>query len=125
MKVIMKSSRILAIFLAMIALSVPACQKHEGETSEGHEKIVVTSPMAKDVVITQQYVAQIHSRRHIKVSALQSGYLQEIRVNEGQAVKEGDLMFKIVPILYQSRLDAELAEAKLAELELNQSKSLR
>src|SRR5262249_44025805 len=39
-------------------------------------------------------------------------------------VKKGDLMFKIVPTLYQARLDAELAEAKLAELELKNAERL-
>ena len=36
---------------------------------------MVTSPMAKDVIITQQYVCQIHSRQHIDVCALEDGYL--------------------------------------------------
>src|SRR5262249_25071395 len=41
----------------------------------------------------------------------------EISVREGQAVKKGDSMFKIIPVLYQAKLDAEKAEARLAELE--------
>ena len=98
--------------------------KHEEEHHEEHHKIVVTSPKAKDVTITQQYVCQIHSQRHIEVRALESGYLEEITVKEGQAVKKGDVMFKIIPILYQAKLDAEMAEAKLAELEFNNTKKL-
>src|SRR5262245_26276438 len=120
----MKSSQILVIVLALISLSLPACQKHEGESDVEQHKIVVTSSKAKDVIITQQYVCQIHSRRHIKVRAMVSGYIKEIGVSEGQAVKKGDLMFKIVPILYKAKLDAELAEARLAELELNNTKRL-
>ena len=95
-----------------------------GGAHQEHQKIVVTSPKAKDVTITQQYVCQIHSQRHIEVRALESGYLEEIPVKEGQAVKKGDVMFKIVPILYQAKLDAEMAEAKLAELEFNNTKKL-
>ena len=98
--------------------------KHEEEAHEEHHKIVVTSPEAKDVTITQQYVCQIHSQRHINVCALENGYLEEIPVKEGQAVKKGDVMFKVVPILYQAKLDAELAEAKLAQLEFNYTKKL-
>ena len=86
--------------------------KHEEEAHQEHHKIVVTSPKAKDVIITQQYVCQIHSQRHINVCALENGYLKEIPVKEGQAVKKGDVMFKIVPILYKAKLDAELAEAR-------------
>ena len=55
---------------------------------------------------------------------MQNGYLEEIPVKEGQAVKKGDVMFKVVPILYKAKLDAELAEAKLAELELKNTEKL-
>ena len=71
--------------------------KHEEEAHQEQQKIVVTSPEAKDVTITQQYVCQIHSQRHIEVRALEKGYLEEIPVKEGQAVKEGDVMFKVMP----------------------------
>jgi len=89
-----------------------------------HQKIVVTNPKAVDITLTRPYVCQIHSRRHIEVCALESGYLQEILVMEGQAVKKGELLFRILPTLYQARRDAEAAEARLAGLELNYTKSL-
>jgi membrane fusion protein (multidrug efflux system) len=120
----MKSSYVRAVILGLIALSLPACRSREDQGDLEQHKIVVTSPKAKDVVITQQYVCQIHSQRHIKVSAMENGYLEEIRIREGQAVKKGDLMFKVVPTLYQARLDAELAEARLAELELKNTERL-
>ena len=41
--------------------------------------------------------------------ALENGYLTEITVREGQAVKKGDLMFKIVPTLDKAKPDAESA----------------
>ena len=120
----MKLSPFLTGLLSLICLSLPACKFHKEQAQVEHHKIVATNPQATDVVITQQYVCQIHSRRHINVRAMDNGYLEEIRVNEGQAVKKGDQMFKIVPTLYQAKLDAELAEAKLAELELNNATSL-
>jgi membrane fusion protein, multidrug efflux system len=122
----MKISEILEIvLLGLISCSLPACNRVEAQAQvEEAHKIVVTSPAVQDVVITQQYVCQIHSRRHINVCALENGYLQEIRINEGQAVKQGDVMFKIVPTLYQAKLDAEMAEARLAELELNNTTKL-
>jgi membrane fusion protein, multidrug efflux system len=98
--------------------------KHEEEHHEEQRKVVATSPEAKSVTIIQPYVCQIHSQRHINVCALENGYLGEIAVKEGQAVKKGDVMFKVVPILYQARLDAELAEAKLAQLEFEYTKKL-
>lgn len=111
--------------LAMLVLSLPGCQTHEEHHEPEHQKIVATSPQVRDVVITQEYVCQIHSQRHIKVCAIENGYLESILVKEGQEVKKGASMFKIVPTLYQAKLDAELAEAKLAELELGFSNRLK
>lgn len=90
--------------------------KHEAQPHHEEHQIVVSSPKARAVTLTQPYVCQIHSQRHIDVRALENGYLQEIAVKEGQAVKKGDLMFKVIPILYQARLEAEQAEADLAQL---------
>ena len=85
---------------------------------------MVTSPRAMDVTLTQPFVCQIHSKRHIDVCALEDGYLEAIRITEGQAIKAGEEMFKLRPIIYQAELDAATAEAKFAELKLKQSKKL-
>lgn len=100
---------------------------HHSEDQGGHHaihKIVATSPVAQDVTLTRQYVAQIHSRRHIDVRALEGGYLKSIQVNEGQPVKQGDTMFHILPTLYSARLEADLAEAQQAQVEYDNTKSL-
>jgi membrane fusion protein, multidrug efflux system len=99
--------------------------KQEGEEAHQEEhQITVTSPMAKDVIITQQYVCQIHSRRHIDVCALEDGYLEEVTIKEGQAVKAGDVLFQIRPVLYQAKWEAKVAEKDLAQLELDYTKTL-
>jgi membrane fusion protein (multidrug efflux system) len=96
-----------------------ANQIHEEE-----RKIVVTSPKQKDVILTQQFVCQIHSRRHIEVRALESGYLEAIPVKEGQAVSQGDPLFKIVPTLFKAKLDTESAEAQQEQIEFDNTKKL-
>ena len=112
---------------------LPAADAHQqpshaggGHSEGGHarHKIVVTSPVVQDITLTQSYVCQIHSRRHIELRALQRGYLQTVAIREGQAVKAGELLFKIQPTLYEARLDADLAEAQLAEVEYENTKRL-
>jgi len=120
----MKVSPILAIMLALVPLSLPSCSRQKEEHHEEAHKIVATSPQSKAVTLTEQYVCQIHSQRHIKIRALEMGYLEAIPVKEGQHVKEGDLMFMVRPILYQSKLDAENAEAKLAGLQFKYAEKL-
>jgi membrane fusion protein (multidrug efflux system) len=120
----MRVSPILAIILALISLSLPACDMHKEEAHEEHQKIVVTSPQARYVTLTQQYVCQIHAQRNINVRALLDGYLDEILVKEGQAVKKGEVMFRILPTLYKAEYDAAVAEVELAAIELNNGKKL-
>ncbi|HET6329035.1 MAG TPA: efflux RND transporter periplasmic adaptor subunit [Planctomycetaceae bacterium] len=123
----MKVSPVLAIILALISHSLSGCARVNGEEEQVQEeqhKILVTCPEAKNVTVTQQYVCQIRSQRHINVCAFVNGYVDEILVREGQAVKKGDLMFKILPTIYEAKRDAELAEANLVGLEYNNTKRL-
>ena len=121
----MKVSPILAAVLALACLALPACHPHDEETAHHeHHAIVVTSPLAKEVVTTQQYVCQIRSQRHIEVCALANGFVMEIPVKEGQAVKKGDVLFQILPTLYKSKLDAEVAEVRLAQIEYDNTNRL-
>lgn len=96
----------------------------EGEAESHEHQIVVTSPVRTDVVSTQPYVCQIHSCQHIEVRALEGGYLEKISVKEGQAVKKGELMFKILPVLYQARQDSEEAEVQRTQIELDNAEAL-
>jgi membrane fusion protein (multidrug efflux system) len=99
-------------------------QKHETEAHQELQKIVLTSPKAQDVTTTQPFVCQIHAKQHIEIKAIESGYLESIAVKEGQSVKKGTLMFKIVPVLYKAELDAANAEALLAQREYENTKKL-
>jgi membrane fusion protein (multidrug efflux system) len=121
----MKVSAAPLIILSLVALPLTACHPHDEHAQhEAHHKIVLTSPAAKDVVFTQQYVCQIRSRKMIEVQALQEGYLEEITIKEGQAVKRGEVLFRILPTLYKTRLDAEQAKADVARIKYEQSKVL-
>lgn len=120
----MTQSLNLSIAWILITMSLVGCNTHREEHHHPAHKILATRPESKSVTIVQQYVCQIHSQRHIKIRALERGYLEAIKLKEGQAVKEGDLMFKVIPVLYQARLDSETAENNLAQLEYNYTKKL-
>ena len=47
-----------------------------------------------------------------------------ITVSEGQAAKEGDVLFEILPVLYKAKWDAAVAERDLAKLEFSMSQGL-
>jgi membrane fusion protein, multidrug efflux system len=109
---------------AQFAPSEPGVKQRAPDKKVPPQKVVVTSPQAKDVVVTQHYPCHIRARRHITVRALSAGSLEAIPVREGQAVKKGDVLFRVVAILYEARLVAELAEVKIAQIELDNARRL-
>jgi len=106
-----------------IALLHIGCQSHK---EEKHEKTIlsITTPLVKDTVILKDYVAQIRSVNHIEIRAQEKGYLQKIYVDEGQFVKKGQLLFKIMPNLYEADVNRAKAEADYAQIEYKNTKQL-
>ncbi|MBO0358048.1 efflux RND transporter periplasmic adaptor subunit [Hymenobacter sp. BT186] len=119
----MKRPFVLMLMSLAVLYSGTSCSKKEKEKEE-KIKLLVTSPLAKDTTITKEYVAQIHSIQHIELRALEKGYLQKIYVDEGQAVKQGQLMFQIMPLIYQAELKKSQAEANYVGLEYQNTKKL-
>lgn len=108
--------------LAVAALSSCHSDKHE-QHEEG--KFVVTSPLQADTLIYKEYVCQIRSIQHIELRALEKGYLQKIYVDEGKLVKKGQLLFQIMPAIYQAEMKRSQAEVSFAEIEYQNTKSLK
>lgn len=105
-----------------------SCHQAEAEEhpEEEHEpsKLVVSRPMKRDTTVMREYVAQIHSCQNIELRALERGYLEAIHVKEGQHVKEGEPMFKILPLIYQAELKKAEAESQAARVEYENTKRL-
>lgn len=108
-------------FMALVCLTSCTSKKEEKEEAE---KFTVTNPVKIDTSFTKEYVSQIKSVRNIEIRAQEKGFLQNIYIDEGQYVKAGQLLFKIMPNMYQSELLKAQAEQKSAEIELQNSKLL-
>lgn len=116
--------RITLISISLFAIFCnTSCQSHKEEHEE-ETKFLVTSPLKKDTISTREYVCQIHAVQHIEVRALEKGYLENIFVDEGQLVKKGQLMFKIMPLIYNAELQKAQAETNFAEIEYQNTKQL-
>ncbi len=117
-------SRILMLAGLCAVLFQTGCNSHNEEHHEAETTFQVTSPLQMDTLITKEYVSQVHSIQHIELRALERGYLQKIYVDEGQFVKKGTLLFKIMPNIYQAELESAEAEADFARIEYENTKSL-
>lgn len=112
------------VFTGLIALMCLTSCTSKKEEKEEVEKFTVTNPVRIDTSFTKEYVSQIKSVRNIELRAQEKGFLQNIYVDEGQFVKKGQLLFKIMPNMYQSELLKAQAEQKSVEIELQNSKLL-
>jgi membrane fusion protein (multidrug efflux system) len=98
--------------------------KPKTEEKEEVSKYTATSPLRMDTSFTKEYVSQIKSVRNIEIRAQEKGYLQNIYVDEGQFVKAGQLLFRIMPKIYEAEVLKAEAEAEAAEIELQNAKTL-
>ena len=121
-KLIMKQSLILASLGAILCLA--SCTSKKEEEKKEQVTFLVTSPLKKDTVVLANYVCQIRAIQHIELRALEKGYLQKIYVDEGKFVKQGQLMFQIMPAMYNAELNKAEAEANFVEREYLNTKSL-
>lgn len=108
----------------LLAASFLVSCNSKTEEKEAPIKYTVTSPAVIDTSFTKQYVSQIKSVQNIEIRAQEKGFLQKIYVDEGQYVKQGQLLFRIMPKMYEAELLKAQAEAKSAEIEFQNTKNL-
>ncbi len=115
--------RMIMFFGLWAVIIFTACESEKKE-QETEVKFLVTSPVRMDTSIVRDYVSQINSINHIELRAQERGYLEKIYVDEGQFVKKGQLLFKIMPRLYEAELQSAEAEVQFAEIEYQNTKKL-
>lgn len=117
----MKRTFICLCLSALIYVTGCTSKKEEKEEVTHYS---VTSPLKLDTAFMKEYVSEIKSVRNIELRAQEKGYLEKIFVDEGQRVKAGQLLFRIMPKMYQAELMKAQAETKAAEIELQNTKLL-
>lgn len=108
---------------AFALLSFLSCQNKKEKTEEVF-KYTVTNRAVMDTLFTKKYVSQIKSIRNIEIRSLEKGFLEKVYVDEGQFVRAGQTLFRIMPKIYEAELLKAQAEAKAAEIEVLNAKSL-
>jgi membrane fusion protein (multidrug efflux system) len=117
-------NKILILTCLCASLYQTSCSTKAEEHKEMETKFMVTSPLKMDTATTKDYVGQINSIQHIELRAQERGYLENIYVDEGQFVKKGQLLFQIMPKLYEAEMQKAAAEVSFAEIEYQNTKKL-
>lgn len=87
--------------------------------------------MVKNTSYDSEYVAEIQSVNYVEVRSRVKGHIERIHVDEGQAVKEGQLLFTLSFMEFEKELQkanaaykSAQADLKAAEVELSNVKRL-
>jgi membrane fusion protein, multidrug efflux system len=104
--------------LLIMALSQSGCDSKPTVTAAGPPAVTVARPLQKSITEWDEYTGRFAAVETVEVRARVSGFIDSVHVNEGQLVKEGDLLFVIDQRPYQiaaeqAKADVERAKAKL------------
>jgi membrane fusion protein, multidrug efflux system len=83
-------------------LVVAACSKQAAVGEAKPLKVVVQEAQVSDVPVYWEFVGNIDGFQNAEIRARTPGYVEKIHYQEGSAVKAGDLLFTIDPILAQA-----------------------
>jgi membrane fusion protein (multidrug efflux system) len=122
------------IFVLALPLSLLyACASKNGDqqTDNTNKTFPVSSIIAKDTSFNKRYVADIQAHKNVEIHARIQSLIEHIYVDEGQFVKKGQLLFRLNDDELQialsranALLNSALADAKVAEIELERVRLL-
>ena len=115
--------RISILLICITALIITSCNSESHKNPEA-ATYTVSLPVKKDTIINNEFIAQIRAYQHIELRALDEGYLKKVYVDEGQFVKKGQLLFQLMPTIYEAEKQKSLAEYNKAKIEYQNTKSL-
>jgi RND family efflux transporter MFP subunit len=109
---------ILLSSLLVSAVMLAGCDKPAATAAPPPPPVTVAQPLQKSITEWDEYTGRFQAVETVEVRARVSGFIDSIRFNEGQMVKEGDLLIVIDQRPYQialeqAKADVERAKAKL------------
>lgn len=91
-------------------------------------EVLVSFPVEREVAEYADFTGRLEAVRSVEVRARVGGHLDRVHFQDGDEVKEGDLLFEIDPRPYEFALEraegtAAQAEARLERLEVDQRRT--
>src|SRR5712691_4671586 len=108
----------LAFLLVIANLLIGCDSKPAASSAPPPPPVTVARPLQKAITEWDEYTGRFTAVASVEIRARVSGFIDSIHFNEGQIVKQGDLLFVIDPRPYrlaaeQAKADVERAQAKL------------
>jgi membrane fusion protein (multidrug efflux system) len=97
------------VWLAAAALAT-GCSKEAPPQQRPVPQVTVVTVQPQNIPYVPSFVAQTESSRQVNIVARVSGYLDRIAYQEGDVVKDGQLLFQLDPKPFQAQLDSARGE---------------
>lgn len=101
--------------IVLLSAFLAGCGDSSKQAGPPPPAVTVTKPVQRKIVDHDEYVGRFVAVDAVEIRARVSGYLDKIHFQDGQMVKQGDLLFTIDKRPFQNTLDqarANLAQAK-------------
>jgi RND family efflux transporter MFP subunit len=101
-----------------VAQLLAGCDGQPAASSPPPPPVTVAHPLQKTITEWDEYTGRFTAVASVEVRARVSGFIDSVHFNEGQIVKQGDLLFVIDPRPYriaveQAKADTDRAQARL------------
>ncbi len=118
--------------IPMLAVAFQACKGGDDNNKKTDlTAIPVLKLEAQDTSLTHDYVAEVQAAKNVEVRSRMHGFIDRVWVDEGQEVKQGQLLFQLNDREYaialnkaKANLASELSAASIAQVELERIKTL-
>jgi membrane fusion protein, multidrug efflux system len=100
----MPATALRTLVLSLVVLAA-GCSKEAPPPQRPAPQVTVVTVQPQNIPFVPNFVAQTESSRQVNIVARVSGYLDKIAYQEGEVVKEGQLLFQLDPKPFQAQLE--------------------
>lgn len=116
----MKNKKMFVI--AALAAVLVSCGKKQGMPNFGDNEYAVTAVKPQSTELKTSYPATIKGVQDVEIRPKVSGFITEIKVQEGQAVKKGQVLFVIDNVTFEAAVRQAKAAVNSATAQRNTAK---
>src|SRR5689334_16812206 len=110
--------RLKVLFVLTATAALLACNQEAPKPQRPPPQVSVTTIAPATIPEVVSFVAQTESSQQVDIVSRVSGFLDKIAYQEGDFVKEGQLLFQIDPKPFQAQLDAAKGELQAQQARL-------
>lgn len=116
----------IALAVSALALSATGCKRPAAAAAPPPQMppppVAIAQVDQQELVEWDEFTGRTAPVEYVEVRPRVSGHIQAARIQSGQLVKKGDLLFEIDPRSFQAELNRRLAELQQAQVRLDNTK---